>query len=77
MSRRAPTHPDDIAKGLRAAAVRRADAEQGRAAAMADTVAWLLAGHEMQLSVTRLARLSGLTRKSVYAILREQGVLDR
>jgi predicted transcriptional regulator len=67
-----PAHPDDVREGLREATQRRCDAERTRAEAMADTAAWLVAGEEAQLSVSELARLSDLTRRTVYALLREQ-----
>jgi predicted transcriptional regulator len=70
--RNIPAHPDDVRQGLREARQRRSDAERARAEAMADTAAWLIAGDETQLSVSELARLSGLTRRTVYALLREQ-----
>lgn len=64
-----PAHPEDVREGLTETKRRRAAAERDRAEAMADTREWLAAGHEAGLTVTELAALAGLTRRTVYTVL--------
>lgn len=65
-----PAHPDDVREGLREATERRGQAERDRAGAMADTLAWVVAGDETGVSKTEMARLTGLSRETIHQMLR-------
>ena len=62
-------HPDNIRDGLVEAAGRRSAADRQRASAMADIARWVDAGHEAGLAIAEMARLVGMTRPTIYAIL--------
>jgi predicted GIY-YIG superfamily endonuclease len=68
----APVNTDRIRHELGKATQRRLDAEAAIGASMSAAKHLIPIGHEMNFSVSELARLSGLTRRTVYALLREQ-----
>jgi DNA-binding transcriptional ArsR family regulator len=63
--------PDSARQGIAEAAARRALADRLRAEAMLDLADWLRAGHDAGLTVAEMARIAGLSRPTVYALLRE------
>jgi transcriptional regulator of acetoin/glycerol metabolism len=65
--RAAPTH-DDIRAALTEAGERRAEARRAQQDAMIDIADWRR-GHRI-LSVAEMARLSGVTRETIYRTLR-------
>lgn len=65
----APTHPDTVREALAEAGERRSTAERDRASAMVDTETWLRRGHEIGLPIAEMARITGLTRPTIYALL--------
>lgn len=61
--------PESCREGLREAGARRALARMLAAEAALDLADWVRAAHEQGLSVTEIARLGRLTRRSVYIML--------
>jgi pyocin large subunit-like protein len=64
--------PDSARQGIAEAGARRALAEHLRAEAMIDLADWVRAGREVGLTISEMARLAGVTRVTVYAMLGEQ-----
>jgi hypothetical protein len=60
---------DDIRAGLTNAGARRADARVTEQDAMTEITYWLRRGQGV-LSVTEMSRLSGVTRETIYQLLR-------
>ena len=63
---------DDIRRGLTEAASRRVEADRARASAMVDIATWVHAGHEAGIPIAEMARLVGMTRPTIYAILDDE-----
>lgn len=62
---------DEARAALGEAGERRSEAERLRAAAMLDTETWVRRGRDAGLSISEMARITGLTRVSIYALLDE------
>ncbi|MGH2761397.1 MAG: helix-turn-helix domain-containing protein [Thermoleophilaceae bacterium] len=52
--------------GLRKAGAQRADAERRRAKTMADLADWTRAAAEQGISIVEIAKLSGVSRPTIY-----------
>lgn len=66
-------HPEDIMAGLREAGLRRAQAERDRAEAMLDITSWAVKAQDAGLSIADVARIAGVTRPTVYALIKQVG----
>lgn len=66
----APVHPESVIGALDGIRQRREAADRIRVDAMSDLAAWLDAARYTGLSVTDIARLSGVSRQTVYALSR-------
>ena len=64
--------PDSARQGIAEAGARRALAERLRAEAMIDLADWVRAGRGVGLTISEMARLAGVTRVTVYAMLGEE-----
>lgn len=65
------TTSTDVRADLAEVGSRRAAAEQARASAMADLVQLVRRGHDEGVPVAEMARLAGVTRVTVYALLKD------
>jgi len=63
--------PDTIRQELQWCSDRRAAGERIRAEAMHDLAGWLQHGKRAGLDIKEMARLAGVTRQTVYALLRD------
>lgn len=61
---------DEVRDGLEAAAAQRREAEAARAETMAATVEWLRVGREHGVPIAHMAEWAGVTRRTVYDLLR-------
>lgn len=66
-----PVHPDDATTALNRIGQRRAAGELIASAALQDLRTWVPAAISAGLSKTQVADAAGITRRTVYAILRE------
>lgn len=62
-----PDHPESIETGLIEAGTRLALAGRLRADAMTDLAAWMRVARAEGMLITRIAKLGGVTRPTVYA----------
>jgi hypothetical protein len=65
-----PVHPESVVGALDGIRQRREAGESIRAEAMVDLAAWLPAARDAGLAITEIARLSGVSRQTVYALSR-------
>lgn len=67
---KARQHPDDLRATLADAGQRRADAERARAEAMHDIASTVAAAVDAGITIVEIAQLTGLTRPTIYAMMR-------
>ena len=65
-------HPDDIRRGLAEAGQRLAQARRSHQDAIDAIAEWLRRGVPVELPLSEMARLAGITRRTAYRLLREE-----